>query len=844
MEPPKFPISLCLIAKNEHRHIRTFNNNIRPYLTHPDDEIVLVDTGSEDDTPARAKKLGWRVICRPDLCSLDLAEQGKQWCPAEWEEWSKNHHLKGGLLRSFAEARQISFDAAKNDICMWLDLDDELAVQGPPELGPKALRSFIDQSFSCGRAGSLYLYYAYSHDHMGTCNTLLWRERVVDKKTWVWKGRCHEVLIPRDPSTPLFMARDVNFPVVVKHIHPKPHKFGDLRNYIIQRDELERVRETGEWEDPRTKFYVGNSSMGLGRWDEALEWYAEFVKQSGNKDDILHARLMSATAYMNKGRPWRALEEALEAQRLLPNDPRPYYMQATIWYKLECWKQCLDMIRVGDQFEVPDSLHVVDPIGVTYQPAAMGVIASRELLDADGALKFAHRAIQERPYDPNTRLGYQDIRQWAAAEKNWEAIVTAAKMAKGDPNEILRRVHLSPHLLARGFGEAETAVPDAKGRKTVAIWCGHTPDPWGPDSVKTGIGASEKMVVELAKRLAARGLSVTVYCHLLGEEGEFDGVNWRHSARFAPELYRDYLILWRSPQALGEMPFRAGKIYVWMHDVGSNAVWTPKRLALVDKVLFLSKFQRSLHPSVPEELVCYTRNGVDLDTYLYDGRPKQKKIVFASSPDRGWQSAIELFRKSGLEKDGWTLHMFYGFGKLWRTLASNQEYGYMAELGKERRLLEYEDECLAMCDGKTVINRGRVGWKELAEELKDAWIWLYPTKFDEISCVIAMEAMAAGCVCISTDKAALAETMADYPLWINLSESPESFWWELLANWGTCALETNVDRDQEPQDGAEHAWRFDVDKLADQWVKELFDGEPECTDDGTVEGSGATPEDG
>lgn len=682
---PLIPLSICLIVKNERRNLRRFHESLRQILGHPKDEVVLVDTGSVDGTQELAHNLGYTVYEHPELCDMDLNELGEKWMPEHWAEFSKHAHFNGGVLRSFSEARQLSFNYAKNEHCLWLDLDDEL-------VNPQVLRSYMDQVFSMGRPGGIFLRYDYAHDpEDGSCTTVLWRERLVTKSAFLWKGLCHETLTPK-PGVEVVMARDPNLPCFVRHVAPKPHKFSDLRNYVILRNDF----EVCDNQDPRTMFYLGNACRGLEENQEALDWYERFVTCSGSRDDIMAARLSMAACFSRVSRYWRALGEALEAQRINPADPRVYYTQANLWAKLEHWPNVLTCVQLGDQFQVPDTLHAVDPVGVGFQPAALALLACREMRRPDEAMQHANRVLQSRPGYKVAQEMFRDTQQWAGAEKGGQILAEMLRMAR-NPLDVLKNMVVSPHLAPRGLGTPEAAVPGAApGKTSVAFWCGSSAEHWGPDSAQRGIGASEKMVVELAKRLAAKGMAVTVYNSLSCAEGEYDGVNWRQIGHFNPELYRDYVVVWRMPGVVAQVPFRAGKLYVWMHDVGCNAHWTPEVLAQVDKVFFLSEFQRSLHPNVPDEKVYLTRNGIDLERHLYKGETKQKKIIFCSSPDRGWKRAIRAFLRCGAAAQGYTLHMFYGFGKTWRTIAAQTEYGYIVEEEENRRMLEYEDECLEM----------------------------------------------------------------------------------------------------------------------------------------------------
>ncbi len=662
--------------------------------------------------------------------------------------------------------------------------------------------------------------YQYAHGEDGKCTTELWRERIVTRSNFEWKGACHETLIPRE-GAPLDMiiARKVELPTQIYHLHPKPHQFSDLRNYVILRHDL----DTSDWRDPRSLFYLGNAARGLEMYADALKWYTEFVGCSGNKEDVLAAWLSMCGCLNALGRHYKAIQACEEAMRTAPDDARVYYFMADCWFRLGDFAKCLALIKAGDSFPRRDSFHAIDPNTFGFHPKAIAATAARELRNPDLAMAFAEEAMKERPDLPAVQRAYQDMMQWAGATRMGMLSMEILKHCE-DPRAAQQHLPISPHLRDWGFGVPELEFVVPPGKKSVVFYCGHTGEPWGPPTAGTGSGASEKMVVELATRLAQDPrFDVTVYCTLNCDDGDYDGVHWKHSATFNPDFYRDILVVWRVPRILEAMPMRAGRIYVWMHDVGHDGWWTPQILARVNKVLFLSKFQRSLHPSIPEEKVYYTRNGIDLNRHLLlrSDLPKDNKIVFMSSPDRGWLQTVHLFNKSGLAQQGFQLHMFYGFTKNWRKFAGEHGFGHVVELEKETNLWAYEDKCYDVCDGKTVFNRGRVSWDQMAQEVRKAKVWLYPTVFDEISCVAAMEAMAGGCACITTDHAALKETLEGYPGWGNLSQLPQAVWPEFLAK----AAKSDID--SMALEWSLHAGRFNIAHLAEDWIMDLFSDIPD-----------------
>lgn len=92
-------ISLCLIARNEGENIGRCIRSAGDFV----DEVVVVDTGSADDTVEIARSLGARVV------------------EAEW---------KG----DFSAARNVSLDHAGGEWIFFLDCDEELTPESGPEL--------------------------------------------------------------------------------------------------------------------------------------------------------------------------------------------------------------------------------------------------------------------------------------------------------------------------------------------------------------------------------------------------------------------------------------------------------------------------------------------------------------------------------------------------------------------------------------------------------------------------------------------------------------------------------------------------------------------------------------
>ena len=84
-------ISLCMIVKNEAPRIERVLNSVKDFA----DEIIIVDTGSNDNTKELASKFTDKIY------------------DFEWVE-------------DFSRARNFSFSKANGEYIMWLDADDDI----------------------------------------------------------------------------------------------------------------------------------------------------------------------------------------------------------------------------------------------------------------------------------------------------------------------------------------------------------------------------------------------------------------------------------------------------------------------------------------------------------------------------------------------------------------------------------------------------------------------------------------------------------------------------------------------------------------------------------------------
>ena len=190
-------------------------------------------------------------------------------------------------------------------------------------------------------------------------------------------------------------------------------------------------------------------------------------------------------------------------------------------------------------------------------------------------------------------------------------------------------------------------------------------------------------------------------------------------------------------------------------------------------------------------------------------RPKRDphKVIWNMSPDRGLETLLDMWPQIRAAVPDATLHIFYGI-ETWKKMGHNPD----AVIRIENKFAE-----LAL---HGVTYRGRVPPDVLAREMLTAGCWFYPNwVFPEVSCVAAMEAQAAGLRVVSSDHAALAETVR----WgIVLAQHANMFFESAIAALtepGWVWPQEAATEDAGPAAQAKRAREaFSLDTLTDDWL--------------------------
>ena len=276
----------------------------------------------------------------------------------------------------------------------------------------------------------------------------------------------------------------------------------------------------------------------------------------------------------------------------------------------------------------------------------------------------------------------------------------------------------------------------------------------GNSPVEGPLGGSESGIVYMARELAAIGHAVSVYCDC-PERGYYDGVHYQHHHRFFEEFRVtpwDVFISFRSFD-----PFLVGRIaprtIFWTGDAfdqpAISKLGHPVVQENIDLHFCVSEWQRSTFIDafhLPPEKVIATRNGFRKDLLPPKGEKLWTRGVYSSTPFRGLSGLLDMFPRIRGKVPNMSLDVF----------SSMKVYGWSGDRDRETYGALYEKT-----EQPGVSMHGSVGQKVLLEALSGSGFLLYPSTFDETSCIAAIEAQACGAVVVTSAKAGLSETVAD-----------------------------------------------------------------------------------
>lgn len=691
------------------------------------------------------------------------------------ERYTKPHNIEVFTWTgNFAKAKQANLEQVpkKYDWVMWLDTDD--TVENPEKI--KEVLSITPKN----RHG-IYVLYDYAHDEWGNTVVAHWNCRIIrNDGSFAWKSSIddsdvsvHETLVPKR-SVAYGYANEFK---VVHHDTPERRLNSKIRNLELLEGMYER-HKSGRL-DPRVLFYLGRDYFNAGELEKSQARLYEYLQLSGWAEERSEAHLFmgkifnaygkshqAKTAYLQAlGENNQNASAYLELARLDATESRPN--QAIFWLKSAL------KIKQG-----PQAMDLF-----TEWPELYMLLAECYLelggKDLSEALKWADKGLSLRPLDPEFIAQRDKISNVIEYREDMKAAARLVRKLKvEEKDKVIGLIESLPKDIADSPVVAATKLefkPTIKWpKKSMAIYCGASPlGIWGPWSLKEGIGGSEEAVIQLSKELTKLGWQVVVYATPGERAGDYQGVIWRQYWEFNPGDKFNVLVAWRMPSFFDAA--HEGRAYLWLHDVMELSEFTEERLANLDKVIVLSDYHRSLFPTIPDKKIFLSANGIDPHAFRkYDGKFKRDphRIIYMSSHIRGLALLYDIWPEVKKAVPKATLDIYYGW-QSYIDMNHNNPGNQPGGMGWMRMMQAWERKL------EGVTDHGKIGHEQIIQEIFKSGIWAYPCPFPEIYSITAVKAQAGGAVPVSSNFAALRETVrygAILPMAAQDEDTPVGHW--------------------------------------------------------------------
>ena len=356
-------ISLCMIVKDEEE---TLDRCLKSIEGIPD-EIIIVDTGSQDKTKEIAKKWTEKVF--------DF-----QW------------------IDDFSAARNFSFQKATKDFIMWLDADDILKKEEKQKF--LKLKNQLTPQTPIDAISMIY-----KIDEGINCVNLR-RIRLVKKASnFSWVGIVHEDLTKEEEFGVY------NSDIIITHKKPlsKINNKNSKRNLEI----FEKNIKKGKKLNPDEILNYARELQEHKDYQKAIEYYHKFLEYKGRALGIrMFAYNNLATCYFYLNKEDKVLETTLKA--LTEDIPHPCFCckLGDHFLKEKKFKQAIFWYNLATNVEIEESIHKVSFKALnTWIPYRQLGFCYLNLKEYEKALHFYEKCLKYNPNEPHAITAIKELKK-------------------------------------------------------------------------------------------------------------------------------------------------------------------------------------------------------------------------------------------------------------------------------------------------------------------------------------------------------------------------------------------------------------------------------------------------
>ena len=699
---------------------------------------VICDTGSTDNT-----------------CEIISHFFQSQNIPGELH----NHEWK-----NFAHNRTLALQAAfnKSDFVFVFDADDEIC-------GQLNMPTTVDSDgymLNFGHATGI----SYQR-------VLLVNNRI----HWEYQSVIHEYIHCLKPN-PTLTTIEGDYYIVSGR---RGHRSSDVNKYLKDALILEEAYAEAKQKDDklymRYAFYCANSYKDCGKHEDAIKWYKVTLTQDNWSQEKYMCCLNLYNEYNAIGETEKGIFYLVESfkydtERMecvyilikhyllngLPNVAYKYYENVKEFYE----GKYLTTNNNGKLFVEPDKANfflpyymilvgdkVKDKVPSSYQTIAkmFEIIFTKKYIAVDnfyiGNVLFNLQFFIEKSVSicSNFTELFQSYIDYL--ETNNIELSKYDFFNNFEPYGISRKVKTSNKSV---FSE-----DDCKKSNKILIYTGFSNVPWNYTySLHNSLGGSESAVINLASSLPK---SYDIYIGGAVAEETVDNITYVNlnnlknlvkTVPFHTVIVSRYVAFY---EMFNEVSFFQS--YIWGHDInlfnyGCNldvssilTKWSSRISGCVCQTEWHKNLFETRYPELKGKITTIN-NGIQTDKFVSKPIKFANRFVYTSCSERGLDRLLELWPQ--IVESLPDAELF---------IASYNKFPHNDYENKLNDIIKKQD---------SVTHLGSLNKDKLYELMSSAEFWIYPTNFNETSCITAMEMLMSEVICVYYPLAGLINTLGDY----------------------------------------------------------------------------------
>ena len=339
-------ISLCMIVKDEEDVIARCLDSIKDIV----DEIIIVDTGSTDNTKEIIKEYTDKVF--------DF-------------KWIDN----------FSAARNYAFSKATKDFILWLDADDIILEKDREKF--KELKQNLDN-----KVDAVMMKYNVGFDESGNITLSYFRERLSKRiNNYQWMEPVHEYLKVN--------GNIINSDICITHKKERASAKG--RNLLIYEKNIAK----GINLTPRGLYYYARELFYNGEYNDAIKHFKKFLDtEEGWVEDNINACYNLSICYKNKNDKKNMLKVLLKSFEYDIPRPEICCQIGDYYFNNKDYKRAIFWYKIALELEEPvDSWGFISHDYFGYIPCIQLCVCYDKLGNTEEAIKYNNKAAEYKPND-------------------------------------------------------------------------------------------------------------------------------------------------------------------------------------------------------------------------------------------------------------------------------------------------------------------------------------------------------------------------------------------------------------------------------------------------------------